>query len=119
MQRRYSGTAGRIENCQLGVFLAYATPEGRPRSRNPAVEGQGYKAPPEDLTSAPPSAFNLAGNHAAPQRGEPRPHLRPVEFRTGEELGAPGHTKAMPAVSCRKIQAPVREIVPTKSVSSR
>ena len=25
MQRQYSGTAGRIENCQVGVFLTYAT----------------------------------------------------------------------------------------------
>ncbi len=24
MQRQYSGTAGRIENCQVGVFLGYA-----------------------------------------------------------------------------------------------
>src|SRR5918997_2288977 len=24
--RQYSGTAGRIENCQIGVFLAYASP---------------------------------------------------------------------------------------------
>jgi SRSO17 transposase len=29
VQRQYSGTAGRIENCQVGVFLAYATPRGR------------------------------------------------------------------------------------------
>jgi SRSO17 transposase len=29
VQRQYSGTAGRIENCQLGVFAAYATPVGR------------------------------------------------------------------------------------------
>jgi SRSO17 transposase len=29
VQRQYSGTAGRIENCQLGVFLAYSTPAGR------------------------------------------------------------------------------------------
>ena len=29
MQRQYSGTAGRVENCQLGVFCAYATPRGR------------------------------------------------------------------------------------------
>ena len=29
VQRQYSGTAGRIENCQIGVFLAYATPHGR------------------------------------------------------------------------------------------
>jgi SRSO17 transposase len=27
--RQYSGTAGRIENCQIGVFLAYATGHGR------------------------------------------------------------------------------------------
>ena len=25
VQRQYSGTAGRIENCQVGVFLAYAS----------------------------------------------------------------------------------------------
>jgi SRSO17 transposase len=29
VSRQYSGTAGRIENCQVGVFLAYATPAGR------------------------------------------------------------------------------------------
>lgn len=29
VQRQYSGTAGRTENCQLGVFLAYASPIGR------------------------------------------------------------------------------------------
>jgi SRSO17 transposase len=29
VQRQYSGTAGRIENCQLGVFLAYTTTKGR------------------------------------------------------------------------------------------
>ena len=27
--RQYSGTAGRIENCQVGVFLGYATQRGR------------------------------------------------------------------------------------------
>ena len=29
VQRQYSGTAGRIENCQIGVFLTYASAEGR------------------------------------------------------------------------------------------
>ncbi len=29
VKRQYSGTAGRIENCQIGVFLAYASPTGR------------------------------------------------------------------------------------------
>ena len=29
VQRQYSGTAGRVENCQLGVFCAYAAGKGR------------------------------------------------------------------------------------------
>lgn len=29
VQRQYSGTTGRVENCQIGVFLAYATSNGR------------------------------------------------------------------------------------------
>jgi len=28
VQRQYSGTAGRIKNCQIGVFLTYASPKG-------------------------------------------------------------------------------------------
>ncbi len=28
VQRQYSGTAGRVENCQIGAFLAYATDRG-------------------------------------------------------------------------------------------
>jgi SRSO17 transposase len=29
VQRQYSGTAGRVENCQIGVFLGYASAKGR------------------------------------------------------------------------------------------
>jgi SRSO17 transposase len=29
VQRQYSGTAGRVENCQIGVFLAYASEYGQ------------------------------------------------------------------------------------------
>src|ERR671938_771968 len=29
VQRQYSGTAGRIENCQIGVFLGYASGHGQ------------------------------------------------------------------------------------------
>jgi SRSO17 transposase len=29
VQRQYSGTAGKVDNCQLGVFLAYASARGR------------------------------------------------------------------------------------------
>lgn len=28
VKRQYSGTAGKIDNCQIGVFLAYASPKG-------------------------------------------------------------------------------------------
>ena len=50
--RQYSGTAGRIENCQLGVFLGYASRYGhalvdrrlytcpRPRPRTASVAGR-------------------------------------------------------------------------------
>ena len=29
VQRQYSGTAGRVENCQIGVFMVYCTARGR------------------------------------------------------------------------------------------
>jgi SRSO17 transposase len=29
VQRQHSGTAGKVDNCQLGVFLAYASAKGR------------------------------------------------------------------------------------------
>jgi SRSO17 transposase len=29
VKRQYSGTAGKVENCQIGVFLAYASSKGR------------------------------------------------------------------------------------------
>lgn len=29
VRRQYTGTTGKIDNCQLGVFLAYASPRGR------------------------------------------------------------------------------------------
>ena len=31
VKRQYSGTAGRIENCQIGVFLAYAVAYAAPQ----------------------------------------------------------------------------------------
>jgi SRSO17 transposase len=41
VQRRYSGTAGKVYNCQLGVFLAYASPPGAGVHRPGAVPAQG------------------------------------------------------------------------------
>ena len=49
VQRQYTGTAGKITNCQLGVFLACAGPKGRalvdrelylPRSGNHGSTGR-------------------------------------------------------------------------------
>ena len=37
VQRQYSGTAGKVDNCQLGVFLAYASPKGAGVHRPGAV----------------------------------------------------------------------------------
>ncbi len=61
VQRQYSGTAGRIENCQLGVFLAYSTSRGRtlidrelylPKSWIADVERCGEAAVPEQAEFA-------------------------------------------------------------------
>ena len=61
--RQYSGTAGRIENCQVGVFLAYAGPHGQAlidrRLYLPKDWARGYGPAgrggcvPEDVTFAP------------------------------------------------------------------
>ncbi|MCE2467267.1 MAG: transposase [Caldilineaceae bacterium] len=46
MARQYSGTAGRVENCQVGVFLAYAGARGYT-----LLDAELYL--PEGWTSAP------------------------------------------------------------------
>src|SRR6476659_6057767 len=59
VQRQYSGTAGRVENCQIGVFLAYASPKGRafldralylPREWGDAQERRREAGVPEQVT---------------------------------------------------------------------
>jgi SRSO17 transposase len=49
VQRQYSGTAGRIENCQVGVFLTYASGKGRALiDRELYVpEGVGFQTKPQ------------------------------------------------------------------------
>lgn len=37
VQRQYSGTTGRIENCQVAVHLAYATGRGHAMSTAPSI----------------------------------------------------------------------------------
>jgi SRSO17 transposase len=47
VQRQYSGTAGKVDNCQLGVFVAYASPKGRAM-----IDREMYL--PESWTDDPP-----------------------------------------------------------------
>src|ERR687897_847979 len=63
VQRQYSGTAGRIENCQLGVFLAYASGKGGrwwtgsctcPRN-GPATSIAARRRPPPPRSTSRPS----------------------------------------------------------------
>ncbi|MEU2236977.1 transposase [Streptomyces vietnamensis] len=43
VQRRYSGTVGRTENCQIGVFAAHATARGRALAhREPSSQGRRF-----------------------------------------------------------------------------
>ncbi|SNT26675.1 MULTISPECIES: IS701 family transposase [unclassified Azospirillum] len=60
--RQYSGTAGRIENCQVGVFLAYAGPWGQalidrrlylPKDWAGDAARRAKAQVPEDVTFAP------------------------------------------------------------------
>lgn len=52
VQRQYSGTAGRVENCQLGVFLAYATPAGRALIDRELYLPKSWTADPERCAAA-------------------------------------------------------------------
>ncbi len=62
VKRQYSGTAGRIENCQIGVFLTYASPDGHVLLDRELYLPQEWAADrdrrqeagvPEDVTFAP------------------------------------------------------------------
>ena len=52
--RQYSGTAGRVENCQVGVFMAYRSTEG-----HALIDRQLYlpRRGPTTATGAGPPAF--------------------------------------------------------------
>jgi SRSO17 transposase len=61
VKRQYSGTAGRIENCQIGVFLTYAAPDGHvlldrelylPREWAEDAERRREAGVPEEVTFA-------------------------------------------------------------------
>src|ERR1700760_290773 len=57
VQRRYSGTAGRIENCQIGVFLGYASRHGQVLIDRALYRATAYRGRPGMIPSGP---FSLA-----------------------------------------------------------
>jgi SRSO17 transposase len=87
VQRQYSGTAGKVDNCQLGVFLAYASYKGRafidrelylPRSwTDDAARCRAAKVPAEipvshQAAAGPGDAGAGAGRWGAGQLGDRR-----------------------------------------------
>ena len=52
VQRQYSGTAGRIENCQIGVFLAYSSARGTAFIDRALYLPKAWTDNPERLTAA-------------------------------------------------------------------
>jgi SRSO17 transposase len=52
VQRQYSGTAGKVENCQLGVFLAYASAKGRAMIDRELYLPEGWTEDPERCQAA-------------------------------------------------------------------
>src|SRR3954451_10791852 len=52
VQRQYSGTAGRIENCQIGVFLGYASRHGHALIDRALYLPQGWAADAERRRTA-------------------------------------------------------------------
>lgn len=114
VQRQYSGTAGRIENCQIGVFLGYASARGRtfldrqlylPREWVGDAERRREAGVPEDVGFAtkPELARRMLGRAYAAGV--------PAAWVTGDEiygddtelrrwLEAEGHSYVL-AVACR------------------
>jgi SRSO17 transposase len=86
VQRQYSGTAGRIENCQIGVFLVYASSGGRTFLDRELYLPKEWAADPERRAEA----------------GVPEP----VEFRTKPQLARAMLARAFPAgVPCGWVTA--------------
>ena len=78
--RQYSGTAGRIENCQIGVFLGYAGPKGHalidrrlylPKDWADDAERRTAAGIPDDVTFATKPKIGVAMVAAALDAGVP------------------------------------------------
>jgi SRSO17 transposase len=80
VQRQYSGTAGRIENCQVAVFLTYAAPGGHafvdrrlylPESWNTVPDRRELAGVPDDVAFATKPALASQMIESALMAGAP------------------------------------------------
>jgi SRSO17 transposase len=69
VQRQYSGTAGGIENSQVGVFLAYASPAGRALiDARLYLPGSWHEDPGRCRAAGVPEEVEFATNRSWPWR---------------------------------------------------
>jgi SRSO17 transposase len=84
VQRQYSGTAGRIESCQIGVFLGYASRYGRALIDRVLYLPEGWAADAERRTEAGvPEAVRCATKPKLGRAMLARAHAAGVPFRVG------------------------------------
>jgi SRSO17 transposase len=89
VQRQYSGTAGRIENCQIGVFLAYASPRGRAFLDRALYLPQAWiqDAPRREEAGIPPTVrFATKGDLAQAMLTRAFAAAVPAAWVTGDEV---------------------------------
>jgi SRSO17 transposase len=87
--RQYSGTAGRSENCQIGVFLAYASPRGRAFLARALYLPRAWAedAPRREAAGIPPAvAFATTGALARTMLTRACAAEVPVAWVTGDEV---------------------------------
>jgi SRSO17 transposase len=73
VQRQYTGTAGRIENSQVAVYLAYAAPTGHALIDRALYLPQSWTARPDRCADAgiPPVSLSRLGGPTLPTLGGP------------------------------------------------
>lgn len=89
VQRQYSGTAGRRENCQIGVFLAYASSQGRTFLDRALYLPQDWADDPERRHEAGvPAGVTFATKPALAKQMLARAFLAdvPAAWVTGDEM---------------------------------
>ena len=87
--RQYSGTAGRIENCQIGVFLAYASPRGQAFLDRALYLPKAWTedGPRREAAGIPPAAtFATKGDLAQTMLARAFAAAVPAAWVTGEEV---------------------------------